>query len=132
MRANPSTVLKVYEAIAAKDGAAIQVLSDPEIVVQQSTELPWGGTYRGLPDCMKFFHLVQSYLDSQVTPEKMIDAGDQVAVFGRTAGVVRAGGRAFSVPLIHLWTLRAGRVCALTVLLDNPTMIDALEPERQP
>lgn len=127
MRHNPSLVLKIYEAIAAKDAAAIQGMSAPDIVVQQSAELPWGGTYRGLPDAMKFFHRVQDHIDSQVMPERILDAGDQVAVLGRTAGVVRGSGQSFSVPLVHLWTFHNGRVSALTVLLDNPAMLQALQ-----
>ncbi len=127
MKKNLETIRKVYEAMAAKDGEAIRELSDPTIEVRQSEELPWGGTYRGLEEAMNFFHMVSGYLDSKVTVDRLMDAGDQFVVIGKTEGTVRETGRAFSVPLVHLWGLRDGRVAALVVLLDNPVMNAALK-----
>ncbi len=64
-------------------------------------------------------------IDSRVTIERFIDAGDHVAV-GRTRGRTRAGGVAFDLAVVHVWTVRDGRLAGLEVYIDTPAMREAL------
>lgn len=126
---NVETVMKIYEALRRKDAQAIAALSRADIQVHQSTELPWGGVYKGPEQAMTFFGKVTSYIDSQVSVERVLDAGDHVAVIGRTTGRVKATGSTFDVPLVHLWKLQEGRIALLAVFLHNPSILPALEQE---
>lgn len=125
-RSAVGTVLSVYDALARKDVAAITQLTAPEIEIRQSTELPWGGIYHGAAEAMAFFGKVTSFLDSRVTVERLLDAGDTIAVVGRTLGTVRATTTPFDVPLVHVWEVSDGRIARLTVVLDNPTMLPGI------
>ena len=65
-------------------------------------------------------------IDSTVTVERFIDAGDHVAAVGRTRGRTRAGGGAFDPAVAHVWTVRDGRIAQLEVYIDTPAMQEAL------
>jgi ketosteroid isomerase-like protein len=65
-------------------------------------------------------------IDSSVTIERCIDAGDHVAAVGRTRGHVRAGGVPFDVPIVYVWAVRDGRLARLEVYIDVPAMQEAL------
>ena len=56
----------------------------------------------------------------------MVGAHPRVVAMGRTQGTVLATGRPFDVPLVHLFTVDAGRLAALEVLVDVPAMLAAL------
>ena len=45
---------------------------------------------------------------------------------GRSKGTVRANGRAFDIPEVHIWTLKDGKVVAAHFAIDAPAMLAAL------
>ena len=53
-------------------------------------------------------------------PTLRLDVGEYIAVVGRTAGTVRQNGAAFNTPLVHLRSVKDGKIASLTVLLDHP------------
>ena len=122
-------VLGLYQALAERNLEGLSAVIDPAIVVQQSEALPWGGVYRELEGFHRFFGTVLQYLDSTVAIERLIEAGNQVAVVGRTRGMVRANGRAFDVPLVHLYELRDHRIVRSTILIDTPAMLEVLDAD---
>lgn len=122
-RPNIETVLSVYDALSRGDTDTIAAFAAPEIEIHQSTELPWGGVYSGTAQAMAFFGKVTSFVEARVTVERMLDAGDCVAVVGRTAGTIRATSTPFDVPLVHLWEVCGGKVTRLEVFLDNLSML---------
>jgi len=65
-------------------------------------------------------------IDSTVTVERFIDAGDHVAAVGRTRGRTREGGVAFDVAVVHVWTVRDARIARLDVYIDTAAMQEAL------
>lgn len=123
---NADVVRRAYAALAAGDVAALLAVNDPAVRVTQTDALPWGGTFDGPEGFARFFAGVRAHLDSAVTVERMIEAGDQVAVVGRTRGTVRANGAAFDVPLVHLYTLRERRIVRAEILIDTPAMLERL------
>jgi len=125
-RPNVAIVIKVYEALGRKDARALAEFCAQDIEIHQSAELPWGGDYQGAEQAMGFFGKVASFIDSKLTIDHILDAGDSVAVIGRTAGKVKATGADFDVPIVHHWTLRDSKITGLTVLLDNVLILPAL------
>jgi ketosteroid isomerase-like protein len=63
---------------------------------------------------------------SPLPNEIFVDAGDHVVAIGRTRGTVNATGKAFDVPVAHVWTVRDGLVRRVEYYIDDPTMLAAL------
>lgn len=128
-RPNVDMVKDIYDALRRKDAHAIAVMSRADIQVQQSAELPWGGAYAGVEQAMAFFGKVMATIDSHVKMMQILDADDHIVVVGRTAGTVKATGKEFDVPFVHVWQLEGNRVARLDVFLDNVAMLPALAQE---
>lgn len=125
-RPNVRVVRKLYDAFTKRDMAVIFELFSPTIRIDQSPEVPWGGHYEGLEGALAFFQALTTHVTSQVTLERLIDAGDHVVALGRTRGVVNATGAEFDVPIAHVWQLDEGRATAVRYCIDNPTMLTAM------
>jgi ketosteroid isomerase-like protein len=117
---------EVYDAFARRDAAAVLERLHPDVEIRQTELVPWGGHYRGHTGAREFFGRVIEAIDSRVTIECFIDAGDHVAAIGRTRGHIRANGAAFDAAVVHVWTVRDGRLAGLEVYIDTPTMREAL------
>jgi uncharacterized protein len=125
---NVEAVRKVYESFKRRDMVAVFTYLDPEIEIVQSTQLPWGGHYRGYDEAKQYFGKLFQAVETVVTLEQFLDAGDAVVALGRTQGRAVATGKRIDVPVAHRWTLRNGRAVRLEIYLDNPTMLQALAP----
>jgi ketosteroid isomerase-like protein len=120
------TVQAAYEAFGRRDVPRIFSLLAPEIEITQSTELPWGGVYRGHEGARQFFGKLTASITSAVTLERFIESGDHVIAIGWTQGTVNATGAAFRVPIAHVWKVAGGAVVQIQFYIDNPTMLAAL------
>ena len=127
-RPNVETVKQVYDAFRRRDLAAALALCAPDVVIDQSGEVPWGGHYEGHEGARTFHARLARLIDSTLAPESFIDAGDSVVAIGRTRGTVRLDGARYDVPIAHVWTLRGGLVVRAQYFIDNPTMLVALTP----
>jgi ketosteroid isomerase-like protein len=95
--ANLTLVRELYDAFARRDLSAALARLHPDVEIRQTDLVAWGGHYRGHEGARKFFGRVLGAIDSTVTVERFIDAGDHVAAVGRTRGRTRAGGVAFDL-----------------------------------
>lgn len=128
-RANVAVVERLYEAFRRRDPAAVFELLAPDIEIAQSSEVPWGGRYRGHAGAREFFARLGAALDSTLVLERFVDAGDEVVAVGRTQGRTGAGERRYDVPIAHVWTVRDGLLARAQFCIDNPTMLAALAGE---
>ncbi|MGH7788338.1 MAG: nuclear transport factor 2 family protein [Candidatus Binatia bacterium] len=117
---------KLYDAFARRDLAAIFNLFARDVELVQSTEVPWGGIYRGHEQAAQFFAGLTQHVTTSVVFERFIDAGDHVVAVGRTQGTVNATAARFDVPIAHIWELRDGQVMRGLFCIDNPTLQAAL------
>jgi ketosteroid isomerase-like protein len=117
---------EVYDAFARRDAAAVLERLHQDVEIRQTELVPWGGHYRGHEGAREFFGRVLGAIDSTVTIERFVDAGDHVAAVGRTRGRTRGGGAAFDLAVVHVWTVRATRIARLEVYIDTPGMRQAL------
>jgi len=124
-RANVELVRGVYDAFARRDIASVFELFADDVAIDQSPEVPWGGAYRGRDEALRFFATLTQHITSRVVLERCIDAGDHVVAIGRTQGTLNATGRAFDVPVAHVWELRDGHIVRVHFCIDNPTMLAA-------
>jgi ketosteroid isomerase-like protein len=124
---NVELIMRVYDAFARRDAQALPALIDQSIEVYQSEQLPWGGRYRGVAQALSFFGKVTSFIQSKVTVEKVLDAGEHIAIVGRTVGTVKTTGATFDTPLVHIWGVGNGKVTSLSVYLDQSSILPALQ-----
>lgn len=117
---------ELYAAFGRRDVPAVLRLFSPEIEIAQSAELPWGGVYRGHTGALAFFGKLTERINSTVTVERMLDAGDRVVVLGWTRGTVKATGASYDVPIAHVWEVRDSLAVRVEFFIDNPTMLKAL------
>jgi ketosteroid isomerase-like protein len=118
---------ELYRAQQKRDLRSILMLMSPDIEIIQSTELPWGGNYLGHDGVKKFLATLTEHIDSQVQVERLIDAGDKIAVIGRTVGKARKTNLEFDLPIVHIWTFNEGQVIRFEPYIDNATMLAALQ-----
>ena len=121
-----AVVREIYAAFAARDVGAVFARFAPEVEIVQSRELPWGGTFRGHAEARQFFGRLTGAINSTVTIERWLHAGERVIAIGWTRGTVNATGAPYDVPLAHVWEVRAGQVTRVEFHIDNPTMLEAL------
>ena len=127
MSRSPTEVVEaIYGAFARRDPAQVFALFAPDVEIEQSTELPWGGTFHGHEGAGRFFTALTTHLNSTVEIERLIRAGDVVVATGWTKGNVQATGAPYRVPIAHFWKIRNGQVARVHFCIDNPTMLAAL------
>jgi ketosteroid isomerase-like protein len=124
---NVESVKAGYEAFKRGDMRAVFEMLHPEAEFIQSDELPWGGSYKGQEAIREFFARLVANVESNVSSERFIDAGDRVVQVDYTRGKARATGNEFDVPEVHIWTLENGKVIRFEAYIDNPKMLAALK-----
>jgi ketosteroid isomerase-like protein len=123
---NVDVVTALYRAFAARDLGAIAELIGPEVTVRQTELLPWGGFFEGLVGFRRFTELLLQNVDSLVTPEEYVDAGDRVVAIARTRGHVRQNNAPFDIRAVHVWGIRDGKAISFEAYIDTPAMLEAL------
>jgi len=123
---NIDVVKALYRGFAARDIPAITALVSPEITLRQTELVPWGGTFEGLAGFRRFTELLLQHVDSLVTPEEYVDAGDRVVAIARTRGLVRENGAPFDLRAVHVWGVREGKAVSFEAYIDTPGMLAAL------
>jgi ketosteroid isomerase-like protein len=129
---NLDLVNRIYEAFESRDLPKFFSLLSHEIRVTQCPQVPWGGVFQGIDETKAFFGNVNTYLDSHVAIESIIDGGDRLAVIGRTHGTVKGSGGPFDVPIMHLWAFKHGLADRLEIVIDVPVMQAALRERTHP
>ena len=127
MPSDTEVVTKIYEAMSAKDFAAIFERIDESFVVTQDDRLPWGGRYVGHDGFGTFGLTIGGIIDSAVTIDAIFEADGWVIETGRTRGTVKANGVAFDIPEVHRWRIGpAGKAVEAHFAIDTPAMLQAL------
>src|SRR6476469_2549250 len=119
-------VRAVYEAMAARDIAALLSLVHPECVITQDAALPWGGRHVGHEGFANFGLALTSTIDSAVTTEDMFMPDGDVFQVGHTRGTVIAHGAPFDNPEVHRWTIRDGQAIAAVSSIDTEAILRAI------
>ena len=112
---NVALVSSIYEAFGRGDIPAILNCLDPEaeLVFEGPASIPWAGHRRGRDGWLWFFQAVGQSLDGVTFSETMkpfAAQDDRVVFAGRYAARVKATGARIDSPLVHLWTVRNGKV----------------------
>jgi ketosteroid isomerase-like protein len=116
----------LYHAFDSQDVAAAFGCFAENVVITQSDDLPWGGTFHGLEEAADFFMTLTSHIQTKVTVDRFIVAGDAVVETGRTEGTAVATGRAFSIAETHVFKVADGKITRMEAYVDNAAMLEAI------
>ena len=123
---NIDSINRIYKAFENRDTSTFFGFLSYDIHVTQCPQVPGGGVFQGIDEAKRFFGTLNTYLDSHVAIELIIDGGDRIAVIGRAHGIVKGNGGPFDVPIMHLWAFKDGLAGRLEIVLDVPIMQAAL------
>lgn len=127
--ANIAVVKKFYEYLFNndRDGAYANVMAG-DCVLHEAEALPYGGVYHGralMKETLK--GVVARFDDFEFEIRNYLAGGDEVVVHLFLKGVGRESRKPFSMPVMELWRIRAGKVIELRPFLyDSAAMAKAL------
>lgn len=112
---------RLYEALQARNYPALFSLLSPEIRITPSPGLPWGGPFQGHHGAKQFFERLETHGTPCVATERILGAGDQLAVTVSMAGSTRRTEWRLAVPTAYFWVFKDGLAVRLDVALDLQT-----------
>jgi uncharacterized protein len=99
---------------------------DPEMEWHNAPELPGGGVHRGREAVLADLAAQGEAWESRTAmPDEIIPAGDKVVVFVRGSGIGKVSGAEVQIDVVHVWTLRDGRVTRIEAFLDRKAALRA-------
>ena len=123
-QANVALVLSVYDAFSRGNIAAVLDHLDPlaELNFEGPSAIPWAGDRHGREGWARFYQVLGENLDEiMVKMEPFAAQGEHVVTAGRYQARVKLTGKQIDSPLVHLWTIRNGRVVRCQELTDTAT-----------
>ena len=90
---------------------------------------PYGGTYVGPDAVLKnvFMKLGTEWEGYSAVPHEFVAEGDTVVSVGEYAGTYKATGKSFSVPFVHVFNIRNGKILRFRQFTDTAIVQKALE-----
>lgn len=126
---NVSFIKEQYEAFRRGDFELLldSVIDDVEwITPGPQGVLPLAGNRRGREEVAQFFSLLSDANEySLFEPLEFIAQGDRVVVLVKAQGKARATGYPFDVEMVHLFTVRDGKVERFREFYDTAAILDA-------
>ncbi|MFL6567594.1 MAG: nuclear transport factor 2 family protein [Chthoniobacterales bacterium] len=119
-------VRQTYASYDSGEFARVYQLLSPEIEIRQTTELPWGGIYKGFAGFHEFFEKLHARTSNKLKPIIYIPAGEDVAVVGRVVGVVHATKKPIDCDFVHVWTVREQLITRIQNYVDTSAVKAAL------
>ena len=127
-RENTTLVMGLYDAYRRGDIATIMQSLDPDVVFEAEgpAVLPYSGIHHGLEGAAKYFGGIRDSMDEVVLDIRPFAAeGDNVAMSGRYRARVISTGQHIDVPIVHLFTIRKGKVVRYQNLSDTGAVVAA-------
>ena len=110
---NGALIKGLYDDFSRGDIAAVMNRIDPqaELNFEGPSAVPWTGNWRGHEGWTKFFQALGDNLeDITVTMEPFAVQGNNVVAVGRYQARHRRTGKRVDSPMVHLWTIRNGKI----------------------
>ena len=128
MSDNTAIIRGIYAAFAAGDMPAVLATFAPQIRWHEAEGFPYGGLYTGPDQVLEhvFMKLGTEWEGFAALPDEYVAEGGTVVVLGRYQGVYKATGKEISVPMVHVWKLRDGRVAEFFQHTDTAVVRRAL------
>jgi uncharacterized protein len=126
-RENVEILKEAYEALNRGEIEGALGVLEPDAEWHEHSDLPEAGVYRSR-DAIRTFLLgyLESWEEFHQETEELIDSGDRVAVFLRTAVKGKGSGIEVEGCYAHLWTMRGGRGVRVDAYADPSGAREAL------
>lgn len=114
--ADITVITRLFDAVSARDLAALLRCYHTEVTIHECSELPYGGTYRGLEGAIEHARSFQAawgpFMDPSrpLTPSLTRDGEGTVTVQFRHQARSLASGRTLDEPEISIYQVRDGLV----------------------
>jgi ketosteroid isomerase-like protein len=123
---NIDLVRAAYEAFGRGDipGVFDTMVDDVEFVLAENSVYDRGTPYRGKDDVGEniFARMGAEWDGFTIVLEALHDAGDVVVMQGRYRGTYKATGRQSNVQVVHIWTVRDGKLVRMQQYADTAAM----------
>jgi uncharacterized protein len=124
---NLEVVKRIYEAFSQGDVPTFLSLLEADVEWVEPEGVPLEGTYIGphavLNDVL--IPLTSTWDGFTVTPETLLDAGDNITVLGSITGTYKVTGKRLQTPYIAVWTLRNGKVMKYQSFVNTLAFVEA-------
>ena len=109
---NKQLVMRGYEQFQNRDiqGLMDNFADDIEWMGTESDYIPFSGTYHGKDQVAEYFtKMDQAQEAQQFEPREFIAEGDKVVVTGHSIWKVKATGKTYENPWVHIFTIKDGK-----------------------
>jgi uncharacterized protein len=126
---NIDLIKRLYEAFGKGDINTIVDRLAGQFVwrFDAPSTVPFAGDFR-TPDEVRngfFGSLAETQKDQALKPEEFIAHDDKVVMIGRYCAVVTATNKPIDVPIVHVFTIKNGKVTRYLNFTDSATIADA-------
>jgi len=128
---NIGIIRSVYAAFAAGDAPTIlgHIADNAPWINYGSPVVPYTGERAGRAQIMEFFEAIAgSTTGGEVIADTYLANGDSVVTLGRYRASVRSTGVAIDVPIVHVFTLRDGKITRWEGFSDSEKVAKAHSP----
>jgi uncharacterized protein len=124
---NLEIVRELYQAVNSSGLEALAEYAHPEIEVIPPPEWPEASPRRGLEAVRAGARQwVEAFEGFSVEPERFVDSGGaRVLVYVRDRGRIKGSAAEIDTHLIHVWTLKSGKVLKWEVFADESQALEA-------
>ncbi len=125
---NIALVKKLYDAFAKGDLQTIldHLSEDVDWRMEGPSQVPFAGIRRGKSEVASFFQVLATTQTGQkLQTDEYIGDGDTVVTVGRYSGTVVATGKKLDNAVVHVFTIKSGKVTRFLDFGDTAQMLAA-------
>lgn len=127
-RSGIDTVCSFYDLMGQDRFEEASAFLSPDVVIRETTDLPFGGEYRGLAGNAELVARMTSVFDLDITQATFFDAGDTVTAKLLASFTPKSGGDPLELEIVELITVRDGQIVELDIYHKTPSAIAAQWP----
>ena len=123
---NVELIRRAHEVGTARGFDAVADLFDPSIECIPPKSSPTAGTFRGLDEIRDLISEWRDQFDDfGFDPERFIDAGNRVVVFGQQHGRGKTSGMDINESQVHVYTVSDGKIVRWQMFHDRREALEA-------
>jgi uncharacterized protein len=121
-----ATVERFYELMGQDRFEEAGELLSPDVVVRESSDLPFGGDYHGHAGNAELIGKITRVFDLAISKATFFDAGDTVAAKLLACFTPKATGKPVEMEIVELLTVRDGLIVEIDIYHKTPSVVIGL------
>lgn len=101
---------------------------DPNAVIREPRDLPFGGDYRGMAEISQLLARMGAVIDMGIAQHTIMDGHETFAVKLKSRFTPRAGGEPLELDILELITVRNDKIVEIDVWHKTPSVVAAIWP----